>query len=45
MHKLKDDIKVDLKETGYEVGNWIQLAQNRIQWSAIVNMIKNQLIP
>jgi hypothetical protein len=31
MSKLDDNIKTDLKETGFDV-DWIQLAQNRAQW-------------
>jgi len=30
-------IRMDLKETGCDVVDWIQLAQIRIQWRAFVN--------
>jgi len=29
-----------LKETGYEVVDWIHLARHRIQWRDLVNMMK-----
>jgi hypothetical protein len=30
--KWKDNIKMDVRETGYEDVNWVVLAQNRVQW-------------
>jgi hypothetical protein len=27
-----DNIKLDLRETGIDGANWIQLAQDRVQW-------------
>jgi len=30
-HMWEDNIKVDLRETGIDGANWIQLAQNRVQ--------------
>jgi hypothetical protein len=32
-----DNIKLNLKETGYEGMEWIYLAQDRKQWWAVVN--------
>jgi hypothetical protein len=32
MHKQVDNIKVDLKEVGYEDVDWINLAKDRDQW-------------
>jgi hypothetical protein len=29
-HRWEDNIKMDLRETGISVGNWIQLAQDRV---------------
>jgi hypothetical protein len=40
-HKWEDNIKMDLKEVGYEGVDWIQLAQDRYQWWAFVNMVMN----
>jgi hypothetical protein len=30
--RWEDDIKMDLREMGISGANWIQLAQNKIQW-------------
>jgi hypothetical protein len=34
-----------LREKGWEDVNWINLAQDRDQWPALVNTIMNLLIP
>jgi hypothetical protein len=39
--RWEDNIKLDLRETGINGANWIQLAQNRVQWWAFVNMVMN----
>jgi hypothetical protein len=39
MYRWKDNIKMDLKEIGHEVVDWIHLAQDWVQWWALVNMI------
>jgi hypothetical protein len=36
--RWKDNIWMDLRETGGEGMNWIHLAQDRDQWWALVNM-------
>jgi len=36
--KTYSQVSRDLKEMGYEGVNWIQLAQDRNQWQAVVNM-------
>jgi hypothetical protein len=36
---------MDLKETGCEVVNWIQLAQDRDQWRALVNTVMKLFTP
>jgi hypothetical protein len=36
---LVDNIKMDLKETGWDGMDWIDLAQNRDQWRALVNAV------
>jgi hypothetical protein len=43
--RWEDDIKMDLKEIGIDVANWIQLAQDRVQWRACVNTVMNLPIP
>jgi hypothetical protein len=30
--RWEDNIKMDLRETGIDGANWIQLVQDRIQW-------------
>jgi hypothetical protein len=45
MHRQKDTIKMHLKETGYEVVDWIHLAQNRAQLRVFVNTIMNLRFP
>jgi len=31
-HRWEDNIKMDLRETGIDGANWIQLAPDRVQW-------------
>jgi hypothetical protein len=39
------NIKMDLREIGIDGMNWIQLAQDRVQWWACVNMVINLRVP
>jgi hypothetical protein len=34
---MRDNTEMDLKKTSCEYVNWIQIAQDRIQWWALVN--------
>jgi hypothetical protein len=43
--RWEDNIKVDLKEIGIDGTNWIQLAQDRMQWRACLNMVMNLRVP
>jgi hypothetical protein len=36
---------MDLREIGWDGMNWIDLAQSRDQWRALVNMVMNHLVP
>jgi hypothetical protein len=36
-----DSIKMDLREIGWEGMDWIDLAQDRDQWRALVNTVMN----
>jgi hypothetical protein len=36
-----DNIKMDLRQIGWEGMEWIDLAQDRDQWSALVNTVMN----
>jgi hypothetical protein len=40
-----DNIKIDLREIGIDGANWIQLAQDMVQWRAFVNTVMNFRIP
>jgi hypothetical protein len=43
--RWKDTFKMKLKETGCECGDWIRLAQDRVQWLVILNTIMNLRVP
>jgi hypothetical protein len=36
-----DNIKMDLREIGWDDMDWINLAQDRDQWRALENMVMN----
>jgi hypothetical protein len=40
-----DNIKMDLREIGWGGVNWIDLAQDRDQWRAIVNTVMTIWVP
>jgi hypothetical protein len=40
-----DNIKMDLKEKGWDGMDWTDLAQNREQWRALVNMVMSHWVP
>jgi hypothetical protein len=40
-HRWEDGIRMDLREIGWEDGEWVQLAQDRGQWWAVVNVVMN----
>jgi hypothetical protein len=40
-----NNIKMDLREIGIDGVNWIQLAQDRVQWRACVNTVMNLRVP
>jgi hypothetical protein len=41
----KEDIKMDLRETGFESVDWIHLAYYRDQWWDLVNVVMNLQLP
>jgi hypothetical protein len=43
--KLVDNIKMDFREIGWDGMDWIDLAQGRDQWRALVNIIMNLRVP
>jgi hypothetical protein len=40
-----DNIKMDLREIGWDDMDWIDMAQDREQWRALVNTIMNRWVP
>jgi hypothetical protein len=40
-----ENIKMDLREVGWDGRDWIDLAQDRDQWRAIVNAQMNLRVP
>jgi hypothetical protein len=43
--RLVDNIKMDLREIGWDGVDWIDMAQDVDQWRAHVNMILNLRVP
>jgi hypothetical protein len=43
--RWEDNIKMDLREIGIDEANWIQLAQDKVQWRACVNTVMNLRVP
>jgi hypothetical protein len=43
--RWEDNIKMDLLEVGWEGADWIDLAQDRDRWRALVNAVMNLLVP
>jgi hypothetical protein len=40
-----DNVKIDLRETGWDGIDWIDVAQDRDQWRALVNTVMNLRVP
>jgi hypothetical protein len=43
--RWEDNIKMDLKEMGCRGMDWIELAQDRDRWRALVNAVMNLQVP
>jgi hypothetical protein len=42
---MGDNIKMDLREIGFGDMDWINLAQDRDRWRALVNTVMNLWVP
>jgi hypothetical protein len=40
-----DNIKIDLREIGWDGVDWVVLAQDRDQWRALVNTVMKLRVP
>jgi hypothetical protein len=40
-----DNIKMDLREIGWDGVGWMDMAQDKDQWRALVNMVLNLRVP
>jgi hypothetical protein len=45
IHRLEDNITLDLREIVWKGMYWMHLAQNRDQWRALVNTVMNLHVP
>ena len=43
--RWEDNIKIDLEEVGRDYGDWMELAQDRDRWRALVNTVMNFRVP
>jgi hypothetical protein len=44
-HRWDDNVRMDLREIGWGGMDWIDLAQDRDQWRALVNTVMNLRVP
>jgi hypothetical protein len=43
--RWNNNIRMDLRDTGWGGMNWTDLSQNRDQWTGLVNMVMNLRVP
>jgi hypothetical protein len=43
--RWEDNLKMDLQEGGEGRGNWMELAQDRDRWRALVGTVRNFRVP
>jgi hypothetical protein len=43
--RWEDNIKMDLREVGCGGIDWIELAEDRVRWRALVNAVMNLRVP
>ena len=44
-HRWEDNIKMDLQEVGGSCGDWMESAQDRDRWRALVSTVRNLRVP
>jgi hypothetical protein len=44
-HRWEENIRMDLREVGWEGVGWMHLARDRDQWRAPVNTVMNLRVP
>jgi hypothetical protein len=44
-HRWEDNVKMDLRETGWGGMDWIDLAEDNNQWRALLNTVMNFRAP
>jgi hypothetical protein len=44
-HRWVDNINMDLRDIGWDGGDWIDIVQDRDQWRALVNTVSNLRVP
>ena len=44
-HRWEDIIKMYLQEVGGSCGDWMELAQDRDRWQALVGTVRNLRVP
>jgi hypothetical protein len=44
-HRWVDNIEIDLRELGWDDMYWLDVAQDRDQWRALVNTVMNLRVP
>jgi hypothetical protein len=43
--RWEDNIKMNLQEVGVSCGDWMELAQDRERWRALVGTVRNLRVP
>jgi hypothetical protein len=43
--RWEDNINLDIREIGIDGANWIRLAEDRVQWRALVSTVMNLRFP